>query len=79
MNRSRRRAVTGVGAVVCTAATLLAAESPETRFVADWTQRLEQLRPQEPARYLELAEEVADAASTPGPIGVELRPGCLCL
>jgi len=65
MNRSRRRAVTGVGAVVCIAATLLAAESPETRFVADWTQRLEQLRPQEPARYLELAEEVADAASTP--------------
>ena len=32
----------------------------------DWDQRLEQLRPQEPAKYLELAEEVADAATNEG-------------
>jgi hypothetical protein len=31
----------------------------------DWNQRLELLRPQEPERYFELAEEVADAASSP--------------
>lgn len=31
----------------------------------DWSARLEQLRPQEPERYFDLAEEIADAASSP--------------
>ena len=59
MNGRWRHTLAAVGAVACIAATLLAARSPMVPFapgsMADWTQRLEQLRPQEQERYLELA------------------------
>lgn len=43
----------------------LAFESKASSHEADdWDARLEQLRPQEPGRYLELAEEIEDAATS---------------
>ena len=57
-------------AVAVTLTTILArivqphATSAETVTAGEWDQRLEALRPQEPERYLELAEEVEDAAKS---------------
>jgi hypothetical protein len=45
------------------AAVVVAQSTSARRTPGPWDARLEQLRPQEPERYLELAEEVADAAS----------------
>jgi hypothetical protein len=49
--------------MVACGALMLSAAEPRA-FIADWDERLEQLRPQEPTKYFELAEEVADAAET---------------